>query len=170
MGSSSKKCSDLFPLTAGELEVAHVLVKRVETKLHAFANDGEVGSGKEMFRENTRCGTARKLPPPQLIVDAVLLLDLKSSHFRYHLRLIKFDLERSKDLLRRYQRIQRKKGKQRGSNWFYHTTMRTNQVMDDEIWSPEEVYETCADRLLSLGPVGRGVEDHAGLGPQQLVV
>ena len=42
--------------------------------------------------------------------------------------------------------------------------------MNDEIRRPKVVYEPGPDRQPPLGPVGAAVQDHAGLGPQQLVV
>ena len=41
--------------------------------------------------------------------------------------------------------------------------------MDDDVWRPEVVDHVSAHVDLALGPVGRGVEHHARLRPQQLV-
>ena len=47
--------------------------------------------------------------------------------------------------------------------------VEADQVVDDDVGRPEVVDHVAAHVDLALRPVGRRVEDHARLGPQQLV-
>ena len=47
--------------------------------------------------------------------------------------------------------------------------LEVDQVVDDEIRCPEVLDELRADRVLSVVPVRRRVENHPGLGPKKFV-
>ena len=51
----------------------------------------------------------------------------------------------------------------------YFRFVETDQVVDDDVRGPEVVHHVAPHVDFALGPIGRGVQNHPGLGPQQLV-
>ncbi len=88
----------LCGLTAGEFEVADVLVERVEAELHPLANDRQVGSEERNRVAKVASISKAESEIPEFVVDGILPLDLQRRHLRHHLRLVEFNLFTKKQL------------------------------------------------------------------------